>query len=97
MIPKLKPVIFPSRIKLVWENVLLKLPAGQTLKGKAKRGSTERQLTTTTQGDNLVMQDTETEALPVGKYTLIITRYVAEPYAPIFPQIEMEIEVIEEK
>ena len=96
--PKLKSVIFPNRISLIWENAILLLPEGTSIKGKVVRANGfERELENETVGNNIVMNDEGVEPCPVGKYTFILTHYRVSPYAPLFPQKKMEIEIIEEE
>jgi len=95
---KLKSVIFPNRISLVWENALLSLPDGTSIKGKVVRGNGfERELENETVGNNIVMKDNGLEPCPVGKYIFILTHFRVSPYAPFFPQKKLEIDIIEEE
>ena len=96
---RLKSVIFPSRTNLIWENAVLQLPDGISIKGKMIRDANgdERELENEVIGNDIIMKDTGGQPLPVGKYTFILTQYRISPYAPIFPQIKAKIDIIPEE
>lgn len=94
--PRLKDVIYPSRIRLNWLKAASILPEGTAIKGKVKRGETVTELENETIGENIVMSQTDSEALGVGQYTFILTYYIIEPFS-IISQLVADIRIIPEQ